>query len=249
MGGLDGRVALVTGGARGIGAAIARRLGALGAAVGIVDLDLAAARATAATLPNGRAFGADVGDYEQVRSAAAGVIAAYSRIDVLVNNAGWDRLQPFLENDPPLWDKLISVNLKGVLNCCHAVLPHMVERGSGRIVNVASDAGRVGSSGEAVYSACKGAVISFTKALARETAGASVTVNCVCPGPTETPLLEEIRSEETGEKVIEAIVRATPLRRLARPEEIAEAVAFFAAGADFVTGQVLSVSGGLTMAG
>lgn len=249
MGGLDGRVALVTGGARGIGAAIARRLGALGAAVGIVDLDPAAARETAATLPNARAFEADVGDYEQVRSAAAGAIAAYSRIDVLVNNAGWDRLQPFLANDPPLWDKLISVNLKGVLNCCHVVLPHMVERGSGRIVNVASDAGRVGSSGEAVYSACKGAVISFTKALAREMAGASVTVNCVCPGPTETPLLEEIRSEDTGEKVIEAIVRATPLRRLARPEEIAEAVAFFAAGADFVTGQVLSVSGGLTMAG
>ena len=246
---LEGAVALVTGGGKGIGQAAARRLAALGARVAILDLDAAAAAAAAAPLPDALAVAADVGDYEAMRAAIGRVLQTCGRIDVLVNNAGWDRLQPFLDNDPALWDRLIAVNLKGVLNACHLVVPQMVARGSGRVVNVASDAGRVGSSGEAVYSACKGGTIAFTKSLAREVARAGVTVNCVCPGPTATPLLAEIRGDATGDRIIDAIVRATPTRRLAQPEEIAAAIAFFAAGPAHVTGQVLSVSGGLTMAG
>ncbi|MBI4728077.1 MAG: SDR family oxidoreductase [Acidobacteria bacterium] len=246
---LDGQVALVTGGARGIGRAISERLAGLGAAVAIVDLDEPGARAAAEGLPRAVGLGADVGDYASTADAVDRAVRALGRIDVLVCNAGWDKMQPFLENEPALWDRLIAVNLLGVLNFCHRAVPHMVEGRSGRVVTVASDAGRAGSSGEAVYSACKGGVIAFTKALAREVARFGITANCVCPGPTDTPLLAEIRSEETGEKVIDAIVRATPLRRLARAEEIAEAVAFFAAGPAHVTGQVLSVSGGLTMAG
>lgn len=246
---LEGQVALVTGGARGIGRAVARRLASAGAAVGIADLDAGAAEEAAGELPEAVGMAADVGDYEAVRRAVDRLLEERGRIDVLVNNAGWDKVQPFLENDPALWERLIAVNLRGVLNACHLVVPHMAARGGGRVVNVASDAGRVGSSGEAVYSACKGGVIAFTKALAREVARHGITVNCVCPGPTETPLLAEIRSEESADKLVEAIVRATPLRRLADPDEIAEAVAFFAEGPAHVTGQVLSVSGGLTMAG
>jgi 2-hydroxycyclohexanecarboxyl-CoA dehydrogenase len=244
MGALDGTVALVTGGARGIGAAIASRLCSSGAEVWILDADGDAAAQTAQALGIKGWVRADVGSYEGMRVA----VARLGGVDVLVNNAGWDKVQPFLENEPALWDRLIGVNLQGVLNACHLVLPSMIERGGGRVVNVASDAGRVGSSGEAVYSACKGGVIAFTKALAREVARAGVTVNCVCPGPTDTPLLGQIKAEG-GERVIDAIVRATPTRRLARPEEIAEAVAFFAEGPAQVTGQVLSVSGGLTMSG
>lgn len=249
MGELEGAVALVTGGARGIGRAICERLSREGAAVAVLDLDAAAAEATAKDLPRGVAVAADVGDHAQVRAAAERARAALGPVTVLVNNAGWDRVQPFIENDPALWDRLIAVNLRGVLNACHVLVPPMIDAGGGRVVNVASDAGRVGSSGEAVYSACKGGVIAFTKALAREVARGGVTVNCVCPGPTDTPLLQEIRRDEQASKVIDAIVRGTPDRRLARPEEIAEAVAFFAAGPAHVTGQVLSVSGGLTMAG
>jgi len=243
------RVAVVTGGAKGIGAAVATRLSSDGLGVAVLDVDLDAAEATAAGL-GGSAHQADVSSYDSVRSAVTQVVERWGRTDVLVNNAGWDRVQLFLDNEPELWDRLIGVNLLGPINVCHLVLPHMASHGSGRVVNVASDAGRVGSSGEAVYSACKGGVIALTKALAREMARHGITVNCVCPGPTDTPLLAEIRSEETGDRIIDAIVRATPLRRLATPEDVAEAVAFFASGdSDFVTGQVVSVSGGLTMAG
>ena len=243
------RVAVVTGGAKGIGAAIAARLSSDGLAVAALDVDVDSAEATAAGL-GGSAHQADVSSYDSVRSAVDQVLERWDRIDVLVNNAGWDRVQPFLDNEPELWDRLIGINLLGPINLCHVVLPHMVSQGSGRVVNVASDAGRVGSSGEVVYSACKGGVIALTKAVAREMARHGITANCVCPGPTDTPLLAEIRSEETADRIIDAIVRATPLRRLARPEDIAEAVAFFASGgSDFVTGQVVSVSGGLTMAG
>ena len=243
------RVAVVTGGGRGIGAAIAARLTSDGFAVAVLDVDADAAEATAGGL-GGSAHQADVSSYDSVRSAVDEVLERWGRIDVLVNNAGWDRVQPFLDNEPELWDRLIGVNLRGPINVCHLVLPHMVGQGSGRVVNVASDAGRVGSSGEVVYSACKGGVIALTKGLAREMARHGITANCVCPGPTDTPLLAEIRSEETGDRIIDAIVRATPLRRLATPEDIAETVAFFASGdAAFVTGQVVSVSGGLTMAG
>jgi 2-hydroxycyclohexanecarboxyl-CoA dehydrogenase len=236
---------LVTGGAKGIGAAISRHFAAGGARVVVADRDADAAHGLAGELPDAAAAVLDVADYDAVAAA----VAETGPVGILVNNAGWDRVQPFLDNEPALWDTLLAVNLKGVLNFSHAVLPGMAERGGGRIVNVASDAGRVGSSGEAVYSACKGGVIAFTKALAREAARHGVRVNCVCPGPTETPLLDEIKQDERAARTMDAVVRATPLRRLARPEEIAAAVAFFAEGPEHVTGQVLSVSGGLTMAG
>jgi 2-hydroxycyclohexanecarboxyl-CoA dehydrogenase len=159
-------------------------------------------------------------------------------------------MQPFVENDPALWDRLIAINLKSVFNCCRAVLDDMIAAGRGRIVSISSDAARVGSTGEAVYSACKGGVVSFSKSIARELARHNITVNVVCPGPTNTPLMAEITSGEQGAKIIDAMRRAIPFRRLAEPEEIAGAVAFLAsADADFITGQVLSVSGGLTMAG
>jgi 2-hydroxycyclohexanecarboxyl-CoA dehydrogenase len=237
--------ALVTGGAKGIGAAISRRFAADGMLVVLADRDAEAARALAAELPNARAVVVDVTDHDAVVAA----VAEAGPLDVLVNNAGWDKVQPFLDNDPTLWDVLLAVNLKGLFSFCQAALPGMAERGGGRIVNVASDAGRVGSSGEVVYSACKGGVIAFTKALAREAARHAVTVNCVCPGPTDTPLLAEIKEDERAARTMDAVVRATPLRRLAEPDEIAAAVGFFATGPGHVTGQVLSVSGGLTMAG
>jgi 2-hydroxycyclohexanecarboxyl-CoA dehydrogenase len=235
--------AVVTGAAKGIGAAIARRLDAVGARLLLLDRDVAAAAGVASELGNASAVEVDVADYEGVRQALTGVEA----IDVVVNNAGWDRVQPFLDNNPSLWDTLVGINLLGPINVTHATLPRM-SRG-GRIVNVASDAGRVGSSGEVVYSACKGGTIAFTKALAREAARLGVSVNCVCPGPTDTPLLDEIRGDERAARTIDAVVRATPLRKLATPDDVAAAVAFFATGPDHITGQVLSVSGGLTMVG
>jgi 2-hydroxycyclohexanecarboxyl-CoA dehydrogenase len=242
---LEDAVCVVTGGAKGIGAAISEQMAELGGRVVIVDRDADAAETLAARLDGSQAAAIDVSDYEAVRACIDGL----ERVDVLVNNAGWDRVQPFLDNDPALWDQLLAINLKGVFNFTHAALPRMAEAGAGRIVNVASDAGRVGSSGEAVYSACKGGVIAFTKSIAREAARHRVTVNCVCPGPTETPLLAEIKQDERAARTMDAIVKATPLRRLAQPGEIAAAAVFFATGPEHVTGQVLSVSGGLTMAG
>jgi 2-hydroxycyclohexanecarboxyl-CoA dehydrogenase len=236
-------VAVVTGAAKGIGAAIAQALDAAGASVVLLDLDRAAATEVAGGLRDARAVAADVGDYEAVRAALEDV----ERIDVLVNNAGWDRVQPFLENDPALWDMLIAINLRGPINLCHLALPRMPP--GGRIVNIASDAGRVGSSGETVYAACKGGVIALTKSVAREAARAGVSANCICPGPTDTPLLADIKGPQGMERTMDAIVRATPLRKLAEPSDIAAAVTFLAAGPDHITGQVLSVSGGLTMAG
>lgn len=244
------RVAIVTGGANGIGAEVCRRLARDGFTVAILDLDSGGAKDLAGELGEASAHEADVASYDAVRAAVADVLERWERVDALVNNAGWDRLQPFLENEPSLWDRLIGVNLLGPINVCHAVLPQMVKQGSGRVVNVASDAGRVGSSGETVYAAAKGGVIALTKSLAREMARHAIGVNCVCPGPTDTGLLEELRSEETGDRIMDAIVRATPLRRLAEPADVAEAVAFFASpDTAFITGQVLSVSGGLSMAG
>ncbi len=240
---LGGRVALVTGGAKGIGAAIVDALLARGARVAILDRD---------SLPADRAHAqvtVDVSDHAGVREAFRSVAERIGAPDIVVNNAGWDRVQPFLDNDPALWRKLVDINLIGVFNVIHSALPAMRERGSGRIINIASDAGRVGSSGEAVYSACKGGVIAFTKAIARESAGWNVLVNCVCPGPTDTPLLSEMRSEGDVDRLMGAIVRATPLRKLARPDDVAAAVCYFAEEPGHVTGQVLSVSGGLTMAG
>lgn len=242
---LEGQVCVVTGGAKGIGEAVSRQIAALGGSVLVVDRDEEAASRVVEELCGARASVLDVSDYEAVEAALAGL----ERIDLLVNNAGWDRVEPFLDNEPSLWDRLFSINLRGLFNFCHLALPRMIEAGGGRIVNIASDAGRVGSSGEAVYSACKGGTIAFTKSLARESARHGVTVNCVCPGPTDTTLMAEIKMDEKAARTMDAVVRATPLRRLARPDEIADAVAFFATGPEHVTGQVLSVSGGLTMAG
>jgi 2-hydroxycyclohexanecarboxyl-CoA dehydrogenase len=240
---LGGRVALVTGGAKGIGAAIVDALLARGARVAVLDRDeIPADRVHASAV-------ADVSDYDAVREAFRSITERVGAPDIVVNNAGWDRVQPFLETGPELWRKLVDINLLGVFNVIHIALPAMRDRGSGRIINIASDAGRVGSSGEAVYGACKGGVIAFTKAMARESAGWNVLVNCVCPGPTDTPLLAEMRSDGGVDRLMASIVRATPLRKLARPEDIAAAVCYFAEEPGHVTGQVLSVSGGLTMAG
>jgi 2-hydroxycyclohexanecarboxyl-CoA dehydrogenase len=247
-------VAFVTGAGRGIGRAIARRLAEREVAVGVTDVDGAAATRVVEEIraAGGKAVAAvaDVTRAETLESALATVETALGPVDLLVNNAGWDRLEPFMENDPALWDRLIAVNLKGPLWTTRVVLAGMLERGVGRVVNVASDAGRVGSMGEVVYSACKAGVIGFTKSPARETARRGVTVNCVCPGPTETALLDEVRSSDRGAKIMQAVGRAIPLGRFGTPEDVAGAVAYFASDeAAYVTGQVLSVSGGLTMAG
>lgn len=239
---LDGRVALVTGGAKGIGAAIVRALSERGARVASLDLDATGPAHAEAH------FAADVGDYEAVQRAIAHAQETLGPLSIVVNNAGWDRVEPFLANTPDLWRKLVQINLIGVFNVTHCALQAMGDAG-GRIVNVASDAGRVGSSGEAAYSACKGGVIAFTKAIAREAARNNVLVNCVCPGPTATPLMDEICRDERGARIMDAVVRATPLRKFAQPDDVAAAVAFFAEEPGHITGQILSVSGGLTMAG
>jgi 2-hydroxycyclohexanecarboxyl-CoA dehydrogenase len=245
MGKLDDRIAVVTGAAQGIGRAIAGRLAAEGAVVVATDVDEAGARETAAAL-GGRAVGlrTDVTDRTSVDAMVAEVRATLGRIDVLVNNAGWDVGEPFVDSSPETWQKVLAINLVGVLHTCHAVLPVMAEQGGGRVVNLGSDAGRVGSSGEAVYSAAKGGVIAFTKTIAREMARHRVTVNCVSPGPTDTALFASMG----GPKLRDALVRAVPLRRLGQPEDIANVVAFLASDdASYLTGQTVSVSGGLTM--
>ena len=248
MRGLNGKIAFVTGAGRGMGRAIAERLVVEGAKVAVADLDKDSAAETAGALGAAAcAIGVDVTDGVSVGAAVEEATAVLGAIDILVNNAGWDRIAPFLETDEALWDRLIAVNLKGVLHCARAVLPGMVERRGGRVVNISSDAGRVGSSGESVYSATKAGIVGFTKTLAREVARHGITVNAVCPGPTETPLLAEIVGEG-NDRLIEAMKRQIPLGRLGRPDDIAGAVAFLASDdASFITGQTLSVSGGLTM--
>jgi 2-hydroxycyclohexanecarboxyl-CoA dehydrogenase len=247
-----GRVAFVTGAGRGIGRAIALRLAEHGDAVAIGDIrsDDAAETATAIQELGGRAISVrvDVTDSASVESAVEETLGLLGPVEILVNNAGWDEMHPFVETEEPFWDRVIDVNYKGCLRMTKAALPGMVERKWGRIVNIGSDAGRVGSSFESVYSGAKGAIIAFTKTIAREHARSGVTANTVCPGPTDTPMLAEV-AEGQGEKIIEAMTRAVPMKRLATPEDIANAVAFFASDeAGYITGQTLSVSGGLTMA-
>jgi 2-hydroxycyclohexanecarboxyl-CoA dehydrogenase len=247
-------IALVTGGGRGIGRAIALRLARGGAAVGVVDLDGASAETVAAEVraAGGRAAAAaaDVSDGAAVRAAVAAVEGALGPVDVLVNDAGWDAFALFVESEPAVWERLIAVNYVGMLNATRAVLDGMIARGRGRIVSISSDAARVGSTGESVYAGCKAAIIGFSKSLAREVARHGITVNVVCPGPTDTQLLADVLGGERGAKILAGMQRTIPLGRLGRPEDVAGAVAYLVSDeAAYVTGQVLSVSGGLTMAG
>lgn len=241
-----GRTALVVGGASGIGRATAERLAAEGAAVAVADLDLPLATHLAGDLRDASAFEVDLADPGAVRAMVTDVESSMGAPDVVVQAAGWDRVSRFVETDPDFWDRVLAVNLRGPIAVAHAVLPGMIERGSGSIVFVSSDAGRVGSSGEVVYSGAKGGVIAFAKALAREVSRHRIRVNCVAPGPTDTPFLRIFGPD--SERILEAMVKQTPLRRLAAPEDIAGAITFLSStDADHITGQTLSVSGGLTM--
>jgi 2-hydroxycyclohexanecarboxyl-CoA dehydrogenase len=247
MRGLDGRCALVTGAGSGIGRAIAERLAEEGARVAVSDLVLADAEETAKGIGGDAiAVELDVASDDSIRHAIASVVDRLGPVEVLVNNAGWDRMEPFVDSAPETWDRVLAINLRGPIAVTRAVLDSMIERRFGRIVSIASDAGRVGSSGEAVYSGAKAGVMGFSRTVAREVAGFGINVNAVCPGPTNTPLIQ--REAEKNPKLVAALARAVPFGRLAEPGEIAGAVVFLASDdAAFITGQALSVSGGLTM--
>lgn len=254
MRGLKGRSVLVTGGANGIGAAIARRLAEEGCAVGIFDLDAAAGEKMAGEIKagGGRASShvVDIADYDAVARGVVGFESSFGPVSFLVNNAGWDRAANFLDTTPEFWRKVVAINLFGPLNMNHVVLRGMATRGFGRVVNIASDAGRVGSSGEAVYSACKGGIIAFTKTLARELVGKGVILNTICPGPTDTAILRSFLEGPDGTRIAEGLKRAIPMRRLGVPEDYPGLVAFLLSDdAAYITGQTISVSGGLTMHG
>ena len=244
--GIKDRRVLITGGGGAIGAALCARFASAGAHVMVADRDAAAAQRVAQAI-QGTPLVFDISDY----SAAQAALAQAGEIDVLVNNAGWDRFQNFIDMNPADWEQLIAINLRGPLNMHHLVVPGMVKQGRGRVINISSDAARVGSSGESVYSACKGGILSFSKTLARELTRKGVTVNVVCPGPTDTPILRGFAGEgDAGQKVMDALVRAIPMKRVGQPEDIPGIVCFLASDeAAYITGQVISVSGGLTMAG
>ena len=243
------KVVVVTGAASGIGRATAQKFAEEGARVVVADVDATRGEEAAAAIRSqgGRAdfMPIDMTNTASIDAFGAAVQAKFGAVDVLVNGAGWGRTAPFWEGTPDFWDKLVALNFVGPMQLTKVLLPAMIERSSGRIVNVSSDAGRVGSLGETVYSGAKGGLIAFTKSLAREVSRYQINVNCVCPGPTDTPLMAAV-----PEKVQEGLKKAIPFRRLAKPSEIADAIVFFASDrASYVTGQVLSVSGGLTMAG
>lgn len=251
----QGKTIIITGGGGGIGSATAHHMASRGGLVAVFDRDLDAAEKSVAAIKaeggDAQAFGCDITIRKQIEQAVAATEKAFGPISVLVNNAGWDIFRPFLQTTPEEWEKLIAINLVGALHMHHAVLPRMIERKYGRVVNIASDAARVGSTGEAVYAACKGALVSFSKTLAREHARDGITFNVVCPGPTDTNLFADYaKGAGNPEKLMEAFRRSIPLGRIGTPNDLPGAIAFFASDqAAFITGQVLSVSGGLTMSG
>lgn len=254
MRGLNGKRVILTGGGSGIGRATCERFGEEGAEVAVFDLNEEGAQETVQHILDAggkaAAFKVDITDRAQVDEAVARFEAG-GPVDILVNNAGWDVVKPFLDSDVDHWKKVIDINLYGPLNMHHAVLPGMVENGGGRVVNIASDAGRVGSSGESVYAACKGGIISFTKTVARELARKGIQLNAVAPGPTDTPLLAQFaQGDDAGAKIVEGLKRAIPMKRLAQPGDYPGIICFLASDdAGFITGQVISVSGGLSMHG
>ncbi|RKQ35806.1 SDR family NAD(P)-dependent oxidoreductase [Oceanobacillus halophilus] len=245
------KVAFVTGAGSGIGREIARVLASKSMKILVADINMANAEETVSILNKeggeGAAVYCDVTTLESVQEAVKESLAQYGTIDVLVNNAGWDKIEPFLESEPSTWKRIVDINLMGQIHTSKEILPIMVEKGSGKVINISSDSARVGSSGEAVYSAAKGGIVAFTKTIAREMARHNINVNCVAPGPSDTPLFAEIGSYNKG--ITKALEKAIPFRRLAQPTDIANAVGYFASTeADYVTGQTLSVNGGLTMA-
>ena len=251
--GLTGKKAIVTGAGGGIGTEICERLATAGCDIALFDIDGTAIRQVASSLTsvNTSTHQVDIADYAAVGQAVSDARNRLQGLDILINNAGWDIAQPFMDTDPDFWDRVIDINYKGPLNLHHHVLPAFVDQGSGKIVNVSSDAGRVGSTGEAVYAGCKAALTGFGKSVARELARSGICINTVCPGPTDTPLFEEFAGKgEFGQKVRSGLERAIPMKRLGQPADVAGIVVFLASNdADFITGQTISVSGGLTMHG
>jgi 2-hydroxycyclohexanecarboxyl-CoA dehydrogenase len=247
---LKDRVAIVTGSGSGIGRAIALAMAREGARVAVVDLNEAGAQETVKEIQKeggqAHAYKGDITKKAQIEAVVADVIKRWGTVHILVNNAGWDKVEPFIQSTEEMWDKVLAINLKGPIICTRAVLDEMIKNGYGKIVSIASDAGRVGSTGEAVYSAAKGGIIAFTKTIAREVARHRINVNCVCPGPTDTPLFAAVTAENP--KLAESLKRVIPFGRLGQPEDLPPAVIFLASDeAGFITGQTLSVSGGLTM--